>query len=211
MQMKKTEFDAVILDLGGVILNIDYNRTVEAFKQLGFPNFETQYSKLQQSGLFDRLETGHISEEDFIAELKTVIPHAAPRQIIDAWNALLLDFPEGRIETVQHIAAQFPTFLLSNTNSIHYQAFNHTLHQQTNVSDIKALFNKAYLSHEIQLRKPNKEAFQLIIDEHQLDPTRTLFVDDSPQHIEGAQRLGILTHHMTDGDTLEALFAPFLA
>jgi glucose-1-phosphatase len=209
--MKKTHFDAVILDLGGVILNIDYNLTVEAFKKLGFNNFEAQYSKLQQSGLFDKLETGRIEEPEFIEEIQKSIPNASAEQIISAWNALLLDFPEGRIEMVESIASQYPTYLLSNTNSIHYQEFNQTLHAQTDISDIKSLFKKAYLSHEIHLRKPDKEAFQLIIDEHNLDPIRTLFVDDSPQHIEGAKKLGIQAYHMKDDDSLEALFASPLA
>ena len=117
--MKKTDFDAVILDLGGVILNIDYNLTVGAFKQLGFANFEAQYSKLQQSGLFDLLETGRVSEEEFVSSIQESILHGTHQEIIDAWNALLLDFPEGRINTVRRIAEAFPTYLLSNTNSIH--------------------------------------------------------------------------------------------
>jgi len=209
--MKKTDFDAVILDLGGVILNIDYNHTVEAFRALGFDNFEAQYSKLQQSGLFDKLETGRIGESAFIEEIQKSIPNASSAQIISAWNALLLDFPVGRIETVKAIADAFPTYLLSNTNSIHYKVFNQTLHAQTDIADIKSLFKTAYLSHEIHWRKPDKEAFQLIIDEHKLDPKRTLFVDDSPQHIEGAKALGIHAYHMKDDDSLEALFAPLLA
>jgi len=209
--MKKTDFDVVILDLGGVILNIDYNLTINAFKDLGFDNFEAQYSKLEQSGLFDKLETGRVEEDEFIAEIQKSIPIASAEQIISAWNALLLDFPEGRIETVQAIASQFPTYLLSNTNSIHYKEFNKTLQSQTDISDIKSLFKKAYLSHEIHLRKPNKEAFQLIIDENELDPERTLFVDDSPQHMEGAKKLGIQAYHMKDNDSLEALFASLLA
>ena len=208
--MKKTDFDAVILDLGGVILNIDYNLTVQAFKQLGFTNFEAQYSKLQQSGLFDLLETGQVSEEEFVSSIQESILHATHQEIIDAWNALLLDFPKGRINTVRRIAEAFPTYLLSNTNSIHYKAFNRTLKKQTDVEDIKDLFDKAYLSHEIKLRKPNKEAFQIILDEHNLDPKRTLFVDDSPQHIEGALKIGIKAYHMKDDDSLEALFAPLL-
>lgn len=208
--MKKTDFDAVILDLGGVILNIDYNLTVDAFKQLGFTNFQAQYSKLQQSGLFDKLETGRIGEDEFIQEIQKSIPNASSAQIISAWNALLLDFPEGRINTIRRIAEAFPTFLLSNTNSIHYKEFNQTLQTQTDISDIKSLFKKAYLSHEIHLRKPNKEAFHLILDEHDLDPSRTLFVDDSPQHLEGAKKLGIQVYHMKEDDSLEALFAPLL-
>jgi putative hydrolase of the HAD superfamily len=211
MSIRWNSIDAVILDLGGVILNIDYTRTIEAFQSLGFESFDTQYSQLQQSGLFDQLEKGLISEHAFIAAVQERIPQANAPQIIDAWNALLLDFPAGRIETVQQIASQWPTFLLSNTNAIHYRAFNKTLKEQTGISDIKPVFKKAYLSHEIGMRKPDGEAFQLILDEQGLDPRNVLFVDDSPQHVEAARSLGLQAHHLVDPERLEDLFGPFLA
>jgi FMN phosphatase YigB (HAD superfamily) len=202
--------DAVILDLGGVILNIDYQLTINAFEALGFANFHAQYSQLQQSGLFDDLETGKMDPDRFVANIQAFIPHASATAIIKAWNALLLDFPEGRIETVQSIARRYPTFLLSNTNAIHYEAFNHTLFQQTGLNDIKPLFQKAYLSHEIHARKPDAKAFELILNEQGLKAKQVLFVDDSPQHIAAAQNLGIKAVHLVAPHTLEQLFAPVL-
>lgn len=210
MQLNDKEIESVILDLGGVILNIDYVRTIEEFQKLGFENFDLQYSQLTQSGIFDRLETGMLSENEFIDLIKLEIPHASEAEIIFAWNALLLDFPPGRIETVKRIANSFPTFLLSNTNAIHYKAFNKTLFTQTGVADIKSLFKHAYLSHEIGMRKPNHEAFQLIIEQNNLDASRTLFVDDSPQHIKAALEVGLITHHLTGTESLEELFRPLL-
>jgi FMN phosphatase YigB (HAD superfamily) len=202
---------AVILDLGGVILNIDYHRTIAAYQALGFNDFDKEYSQLQQSGLFDDLETGEISPDAYIQRVQAIIPHASEAQIIDAWNALLLDFPEGRIRTVQRIAERWPTFLLSNTNGIHYEAFNETLKAQTGLTDIKPLFKKAYLSHEIHLRKPDAASFQLILEEQGLNPEEVLFVDDSPQHIEAAHRLGIQAYHLVAPESLEDLFGSFLA
>ncbi|MEX2597214.1 MAG: HAD family phosphatase [Salibacteraceae bacterium] len=203
--------DAIILDLGGVILNIDYDLTIKAFKELGFRNFEEQYSQLQQSGLFDRLETGMISPDDFVSEIKRVLPKATNKEIIEAWNALLLDFPEGRIHTVIQIAEKRPTFLLSNTNAIHYKEFNKTFYRQTGLKDIKPLFKEAFLSHEIHLRKPDIRAFELILDKHELKAGRTFFVDDSPQHVEAAKRMGIQSYLMNKNDSLEQLLAPILA
>jgi putative hydrolase of the HAD superfamily len=202
--------NAVILDLGGVILNIDYQRTIDAFQALGFDDFDAQYSKMQQSGLFDDLETGRIDQAVFVQRIQTVIPHAEEAQIINAWNALLLDFPEGRIATVERIAARFPTSLLSNTNAIHYRAFSKTLEAQTGRAEIESLFVKAYLSHEVGMRKPDREIFMYVLNDQGLDAENTLFIDDSPQHLVGAQSCGIQTYHMTDGDSLEALFRPVL-
>lgn len=210
MEIQWQNIDAIILDLGGVILNIDYQRTIAAFTALGYEGFDTQYTQLQQSSLFDDLETGQISPEEFVNRVQEVLPSASSDQIIEAWNALLLDFPEGRIETVRTIASRWPTFLLSNTNAIHYPAFNEILLEQTGLDDIKVLFKQAYLSHEIQLRKPDPRSFEIILDDHELRPERVLFVDDSPQHIESARKLGMQAYQLTDGDQLEDLFSAFL-
>ncbi|MEQ9187742.1 MAG: HAD family phosphatase [Cryomorphaceae bacterium] len=204
------KINAVILDLGGVILNIDYQLTIDAYRNLGFNDFDQQYSKMQQSGLFDRLEKGQIQPDDYVAAMQDHLPHATPTQIIEAWNAMLLDFPQGRVQTVRRIGERWPTFLLSNTNVIHYKSFTETLRKQTELSDIKPLFKRAYLSHEIGMRKPDAEVFQIILAENQLVPDEVLFVDDSPQHIEGARKLGIQAYHLEEPESLEDLFGPFL-
>jgi len=201
----------VILDLGGVILNIDYHRTIDAFQRLGFDRFEEQYSQMQQSGLFDDLETGRIDQAVFVSRIQSVLPNASEEAIIHAWNALLLNFPDGRIETVQRIADLYPTCLLSNTNAIHYEAFNGTLREQTDLTDIKNLFYKAYLSHEVGMRKPDLEIFRHVLQDADFTAEHTLFVDDSPQHLEGARQLGIQTYWFQADDSLEQLFVPVLA
>ena len=68
------------------------------------------------------------------------------------------------------------------------------------------LFKKVYYSHEIGFRKPNKEAFQLILDENNLNSDKVLFIDDSPQHIEGAKKLGLKTYHLKNGEEVTTLF-----
>jgi phosphoglycolate phosphatase-like HAD superfamily hydrolase len=84
----------IIFDLGGVILNIDYMLSHKAFSDLGFPDFDDMYSKLKQNHLFDDLETGRITADNFIATIQqqSKIPlHES--DIVKAWNAMLLDFP----------------------------------------------------------------------------------------------------------------------
>ena len=68
------------------------------------------------------------------------------------------------------------------------------------------MFNKIYLSHEIGFRKPNKHAFQIILNENSLKPNNVLFIDDSPQHIEGAKKLGIKTHLLKENEEITTLF-----
>lgn len=211
MQINQIELDAIIFDLGGVILNIDYQLTISAFEKLGFKNFNAQYSKMQQSGLFDNLEKGLITEKEFVSEIKKEIESASHDEIVNAWNALILDFPPIRLDILHELKKEVKLFLLSNTNEIHLQAFNQILKDEFEQDSLLPHFDKLYLSHEINARKPDAEAFEIILNENNLKADRVLFIDDSPQHIATAQQLGLHTIHIDGGKTIEDLFAAFLA
>ena len=201
----------IIFDLGGVLLNLDYSATEKAFQALGIERFHEHFSQLQQNNLFDDLETGRITKPDFIHAMQSVAPEAAltEAQIITAWNAMLLDFPIRRLQILQQLRLYYDLFLLSNTNEIHEEAFNATLQQTHSIPALGAFFDRIYFSHRVGIRKPDKEVFQLILDENELKPEHTLFIDDSPQHIETAKSLGIQTIWLEKGMTIEEhIFLP---
>ncbi|MBL7767159.1 MAG: HAD family phosphatase [Chitinophagaceae bacterium] len=200
----------IIFDLGAVILNIDYHLTQKAFEDLGISDFGMRYSKLQQSDLFDQLETGKIGEAEFIKAIQDIsdIP-LSDLSILAAWNAMLLDFPLRRLQILQQLQLHYNTYLLSNTNEIHERAFNQKLQSTCGYPTLAVFFDKIYLSHRIGLRKPDPAVFQLILDNHGLAANETLFIDDSQQHIESAAKLGIQTIHMTGDMTIEKdIFLP---
>lgn len=211
MQKKTGGVEAIIFDLGGVILDIDYQRTVDAFKSLGYGDFDAQYGKMKQSGLFDALETGSIEPAEFRAAVRQAIPDASDRQIDDAWNAIILDFPEGRLDYILSLKERMPVFLLSNTNAIHVRSFYGLLKERFGQSTLEPYFHQLYLSHEVGMRKPNPRIFEHVLNEQGLKANTTLFIDDSPQHIESAQTLGIQTLHLTSIHALEAELTPILA
>jgi len=95
--------------------------------------------------------------------------------------------------------------LLSNTNAVHINAISNKL-GNPQWKDFCNLFDKMYLSHEIGVRKPNIEAFQFILKQQQLNPNEVLFIDDSPQHIEGVKKIGIICCHLKDGEDITTLF-----
>ena len=194
----------IIFDLGGVILNIDYNLTEKAFIDLGIKNFPALYSQMQQSSLFDRLETGQIARDEFIGQMQQVagLPVTAT-QIINAWNAMLLDFPVRRLQILQQLRLYYDLFLLSNTNEIHEDAFNDILQASHGIPNIGVFFDKVYLSHRVGLRKPMKEIFERVLSDNGLKAADTLFIDDSPQHIAIAKELGIQTIFLEKGMTIE--------
>ena len=196
---------AIIFDLGAVLLNINYHKTIEEFKKLGIKNSDSFYSKKEQKNLFNLLETGKISEEDFIIEVKKECKCGSVNQITSAWNSMLLDLPKHRVALLNELNKKYEIYLLSNTNSIHISEFKKIMGCEK-YEEFYKLFKKVYYSYEIGFRKPNKEAFKLILDENKLNSDKVLFIDDSPQHIEGAKKLGLKTYHLKNGEEVTTLF-----
>ena len=195
----------IILDLGGVLLNIDYGATEKAFIALGIPDFGARYSQLQQTGVFDDFETGRLDRAAFLSAVRSFAEdiHLTDAQIEAAWNAMLLDFPLRRLQLLQQLRGHYDLFLLSNTNEIHELAFNAILSGAHGLPSLATLFDRVYFSHRVGMRKPGAEVFRHILDENELRPAHTLFIDDSPQHIEMAASLGIQTIWLKPGMTIE--------
>ena len=197
--------DNIIFDLGNVILNIDYQNTIDAFEKIGVPDASIFYSKSSQLNIFNQLETGRISKQNFILEIQKFVPKASSSQIINAWNAILQDLPNERLEILKKIKDKFSIFLLSNTNTIHIEKIIDKLGKKK-YAEFYNLFDKVYYSHEVKLRKPNADIFKLVIKENCLSIKNTLFIDDSIQHIESAKKIGLKTYHLDGNETIESIF-----
>jgi glucose-1-phosphatase len=193
----------IIFDLGGVLLNIDYNLTEKAFIELGIVDFAQLYSQLKQTPLFDTWEVGKMSRQEFISELQKVSPvRLTEEQICTAWNAMLMDFPLRRLQLLQQLRLYHDLILLSNTNEVHEEAFDKIL-KDAHGANLGTYFDRVYYSHRIGLRKPSKEIFVRILEENGFKAEHTLFIDDSPQHVEAAKSLGIQTIWLDKGMTIE--------
>ena len=179
----------IILDLGGVLINLDYNKLNDRLGILGLSN---TFSKSEQIELFDKLEEGKISEIDFITAFNRLAKANHNHQtIINAWNSILLDFPPERLHLLRSLAQKYRMFLFSNTNSMHIKEVYNVLKRDCGVSDLNQYFEKVYLSNELGLRKPKPEGFKFILEDNTLNADETLFIDDSPQHVEGAKKVGL--------------------
>ncbi|CAI8280761.1 MAG: D-ribitol-5-phosphate phosphatase [Cryomorphaceae bacterium] len=201
--MKKCK--TIIFDLGAVILNINYENTIDEFTKLGVKNAETFYSKKVQTELFNKIETGKISNNEFLRELQKETKNAKIKQVKIAWNAMLLDLPKERLQLIKKLKDNHTIYLLSNTNSIHINAFKEELGNKKWL-EFCELFDKMYLSHELGLRKPDAKIFEHILNEQKLKAEEVFFIDDSPQHIASAKKLGINCHHLLDNEDITFLF-----
>lgn len=196
----------IIFDFGGVILNIDYKLTEAAFAGLGLSDFEDMYSQASQNKLFDTFEKGLITPAQFRTEIRKYIGSASDEQIDKAWNSMLLDLPEERIKLLDRLKKTHRIFLLSNTNEIHFTAFTAYMKDKFRRDVFSDVFEKAYVSHKVHMRKPDTEIFEFVLAENKLNREETLFIDDSIQHIEAAKRSGIRAHFLKKGETINSLF-----
>ena len=190
----KHQINTIIFDLGGVILNIDYHLTENAFEAIGFPNFAELYTQFKQTDLFVKLEKGVISPQDFLNQLQQYAEYEVSHQaMIEAWNAMLLDLPVENLELLEQLKDHYRLVLLSNTNAIHYECFFDQVEQLTGRRDLSPYFEKEYYSHHIGKRKPDQEVFDFILGDCHIEPENTLYIDDSPQHLETAKSLHLKT------------------
>lgn len=198
----------VVFDLGGVLFDIDYKQTQEAFQKLGATtDFHTVYSQQKQAGIFDEFEKGNISPAQFRQGLKQWLPETVTdRQIDQAWNALLIGFPPDKIELLNALKKKYSLFLLSNTNEIHLPEVLNRIDKAHSPGTMGNLFIKEYYSCRMGLRKPEKVIYERVITENNLNPAETLFVDDLIQNIEGAALTGIQTLHCTASVSLKEYF-----
>lgn len=196
----------VIFDFGGVLFEIDYDLPALAFDQLGFPGFRDLYTQASQNPMFDLLETGKVSNEEFMAFLHAFVPGATRDQVAHAWNVILLHIMPEEVATVQRVRnAGYRTFLLSNTNAIHVEAFEKMIAERMDMHAFKSAFEVIYYSNVLGWKKPHPETFLHVCRLNDLVPAETLFIDDSLQHVQGAREAGMHAYHLKPGERISEL------
>lgn len=196
----------IIFDFGNVLLNINPALTAEAFKKLGIKDESDFFGGRSSIELMVKYERGQATSEEFIQAISaSVSDKVTSEQIIDAWNALLLDFPSKRVELLQQLRSDYRLFLLSNTNQIHFEKYTQQF-QAIYGYPLESLFEKMWFSHQIGLSKPDTAVFEFVLKDKNLNPAETLFIDDTLMHVEAARKSGIYGWHLTQGsDVCEIL------
>jgi len=196
----------IIFDLGNVIIDIHYNRTLDAFRNLGFNEFEKAYSLFKQSDLFTLLETGKIPGEEFCNSLRSNgIEISSNEDIKNAWSMMLGELTAENYELLKSVRKNYKTFLLSNTNEIHIDCFTKGIIKAFGKNVLPEMFDKIYYSHTVRLRKPNVEIYEYVIKDAGLVPEETIFIDDLLENIEAARETGLLGYHLQN-EKIEELF-----
>jgi putative hydrolase of the HAD superfamily len=187
----------IILDLGGVILDLDIDRTLQAFQNMGFPPLESTDIILSKYPFFLDFETGKISSGEFVDRVIEISGSSiSSDNVLSAWNAMIRGFRKENIDLLRSIQDKYRLFLLSNTNAIHEVHYNDQLNKEHGIENLDRLFDKVYYSHDLKMRKPDAEIFSFVLDDAGIMAEECLYVDDTLEHIESARKLGIVCHHL---------------
>ncbi|WP_201987509.1 HAD family hydrolase [Hymenobacter rubidus] len=195
----------LLFDFGGVIIDIDYDATPTAMRRLSRAGSTIEFTQAHQAELFDKFETGQLTPNEFRAGLREAYDLDATDAELDAaWHAMLLDVPAERLALIGELRARgHQTALLSNTNELHIADINRRLATkygfQHGIADV---LDRVFYSQEVGLRKPGEEIFRHALREMNWQAADTLFIEDSPQHIATARRLGLQVLHLAPPLTL---------
>lgn len=201
----------IVFDLGGVLLNLDMQKTEDAFTGMGVKDFKALFALGHAASFFKEYEVGLINDEQFIDSLLNIIGNQYERTaVVAGWNAMLCDFPAERIELLKQLRKKYRLFLFSNTNAIHMASFQQTYSTAYKGDLLDQLFEKTYYSHDIRLRKPDVKAFQYVLQDSGLQPHESLFIDDALVNIEGARAAGMQGYHLEPGKTVLEIGAQLL-
>jgi putative hydrolase of the HAD superfamily len=197
----------LLLDLGGVVLNVDYHKMVETFKSYNISDFDKHFTQAHQAEIIDRFEEGKCTIEEFRNGIRELVGITlTDKQIDDAWNSMILELPKERIELLGMLKLKYNMYMFSNTNELHIEMLKKKYQEDFGFDIFTFLFTKAYFSNEIKMRKPHSESFQWLLDDAGIKAEETLFIEDTLQHIEGAKKVGLNTYWLTGGETIIDLY-----
>ncbi|HPE86028.1 MAG: HAD family phosphatase [Bacteroidales bacterium] len=190
----------ILFDFGGVIINLNIGASIAAFSALRGPNAPISFEQWSEYSLEPAFERGELSPAEFCGRMRVLLNNpVSDQQIHAAWNAMILDIPPHRIKALEALKNHYRIFLLSNTSEIHYQFYTRRFVQQYGYKGWEALFERAWFSHHIGLRKPDPAIFNYILEEKELHAEETLFIDDSKANTDAAASLGFQVLHLASG------------
>ena len=202
----KKGIKTIVFDLGGVLIDLNFQRALDAFAEAGLTDMAHEVQSFSREGIFMDLELGNIRTEDFFKAIQKKANGALSlEQIADYWNLILLDIPQEKLNLIRELRKHYTVHLLSNTNEPHWEYICQTCFNKDGYT-VNDYFEKIFLSYEMHLAKPDKTIFEQMLHEAQLVPEETLFIDDSEANCQAASELGIQVHHYLIGEDLRNIF-----
>lgn len=201
-----TSINNVLFDFGKVLINFDNDNAKTYFKKLGVDDYEKHVMALHAENIFNQLETGEITADQFINTISQKLHGSvSDTDIQNAWNSILTDYRTESMKHLEKLKNKYSLYLLSNTNAIHHEQFDRILFNQMRVKSLDSYFTKAYYSHQIGMRKPDLKIYEFVLNDAGIIAAETLFIDDLPDNIAAASDLGFQTHLLLPEERIENL------
>lgn len=214
LNMMNRKLKNIVFDFGGVIVDLDKQRVLDAFRELGV-DAEAYIGRYAQAGPFERLELGETDTKMFCGELREAAAACLPGgdipdaltdgNICRAWNRMLVRIPRRRIEALKRLRQHYRLFMLSNTNEIHWNYSVDSLFGQGDDSP-RAIFEQIFLSYQMRMAKPSSQIFSEMLSRAGINPDETLYIDDSYVNCEAAREAGMHTYVPEEADDWMPLF-----
>jgi len=194
------EIKNIIFDLGGVLLNINPLLSLMEFERVSGIDQKELTKRLVNEQIFQKFDTGSISPAQFRSELCRIMNiNVSDPEIDRAWNILIQDFPSPRMQLLQQLRKNYRVYLLSNTNSIHFEHYTREFYEKYGIPMVD-LFDRVFVSHEIGIHKPDAGVYTYVLTNAAINASETLLIDDTLINIEAAALQGIRGIHINGRD-----------
>jgi glucose-1-phosphatase len=184
----------VIFDFGNVLFDLDLPSIEREFRQLFTERYETAFQALRTRRVFELYETGGMGTDEFVEAVRRAggEPYLTERQVVDAWNSIFIAMPKARFEFLLRLRQTHAVFLLSNINDLHDRWIADYMQREHGIVDYQSrYFDGVYFSHLIRLRKPDRDIYEYVLADAELNAADCVFFDDLPENIEAARAVGI--------------------
>jgi glucose-1-phosphatase len=208
-QTVSVPIDAVVFDIGRVLIDFSFERAFSAAAVHANLHPKEIRARLFGEGDFagqDRerdvveFECGRIDAKEFHArverQLNCVFPYPS---FVEAWNCIFTGEIEPTLEILNTLRQRghVKVGILSNTNQLHMDYLRQRM-------PVFGELGHVYASHEIGCRKPDAESYHHVLKAMNVEPQRTVFIDDLPDNIEAARKVGMHAIHATHHDHVQA-------
>lgn len=195
---------AIFLDLGGVIIDLDFNAAINAFREIaGFERIGEFLDPFIQKGFIAEMERGKIGEQEFYDRCRPYCrPGVTDKELSDSFGALLVGIRPEKVEYLRELSARYPLYMLSNINPV---AMRHCyrIFAESGLP-VKEYYKGMFLSYEMKMMKPDHEIFLEAARRAGVEPSEVLFVDDSSKNVAAAAELGFKTVVLPQNENLRA-------
>jgi putative hydrolase of the HAD superfamily len=190
-----------LFDIGGVVIDFDFNRVFARWADDSRRSFEEIQSRFSFDHSFEAFERGEIEATDYFDSLRTTLGiDISDRQFEDGWNKVYIEEIDGMAELLAFASEKLPIYALTNSNAVHKKVWS------TRFGTILSRFRMVFNSSDIGRRKPDPDVFHFIADATGLELHQVVFYDDLMENVTGAEAVGMYTVHVTSISDIEESF-----